>query len=239
MPPIKKRKLEAGDASDDEAHDIHEDISMSDGAGRNDEDEWSSEVGGSQDSEHSGGSLDTGDEITIAKMNKKSKKTAKRKIRATSPSQFGDKLEALLNTNAPVGVPLALKKSINRRRKDEKETLKARKVAGAERKEHEEVGRITDIIGGWGGENERALRKIAQRGVVQLFNVVQKAQSAKAAEEASKLALRGSGKPTLDKPDMDSKNKKKKRQVVAVQKDMVDKDVFMNAIRSGGVVSKV
>ena len=32
------------------------------------------------------------------------------------------------------------------------------------RKEKEEKGRIKDVIGGWGGESERALRKVAQRG---------------------------------------------------------------------------
>ncbi|KAG8835963.1 hypothetical protein FRC17_010932 [Serendipita sp. 399] len=252
MPLTKKRKSEGDSDLVQDTRNAQEDISMSDGAERSGEDEWSSEEGGLRDS---GESPDTADEIAIAKLKKRSKKTTKRKIRASSPTQFGDKLEALLKTDAPVGVPLALKKSINRKRKDEKETLKARKAAGAERKEHEEVGRITDIIGGWGGENERALRKIAQRGVVQLFNVVQKAQSAKAAEESSKLALRGSGKPTLSKPDTGPKNKKK-RQIISLQngishlsveinstdtplKDTVDKDAFMDAIRSGGVVSTV
>ena len=45
--------------------------------------------------------------------------------------------------------------------------------------------------------------------VVQLFNVIQKAQAAKASEDKSKLALRGSGKPTLDAPKMTGKHKKK------------------------------
>lgn len=47
--------------------------------------------------------------------------------------------------------------------------------------------------------------------VVQLFNVIQKAQAAKASEDKSKLALRGSGKPTLDAPKMTNK----KRPIVA------------------------
>jgi len=33
-----------------------------------------------------------------------------------------------------------------------------------ERKEKEDKNRIRDVIGGWGGESERALRKVAQRG---------------------------------------------------------------------------
>lgn len=38
------------------------------------------------------------------------------------------------------------------------------KVMQVERKEKEEKGRIKDVIGGWGAEGERALRKVAQRG---------------------------------------------------------------------------
>ena len=30
--------------------------------------------------------------------------------------------------------------------------------------EREEKGRVRDVIGGWGAESERALRKVAQRG---------------------------------------------------------------------------
>ena len=32
------------------------------------------------------------------------------------------------------------------------------------KKEKEEKSHLIDVIGGWGGENERALRKVAQRG---------------------------------------------------------------------------
>jgi hypothetical protein len=43
---------------------------------------------------------------------------------------------------------------------------------------------------------------------VQLFNVIQKAQAANSTEEKAKLALRGSGKPTLQAPRMSAKAKK-------------------------------
>jgi hypothetical protein len=70
----------------------------------------------------------------------------------------------LLHTDAPSDLPLSLKPSIARQRNDEKLELKAKKVLRVEKKENEERGRIRDVIGGWGGDTERALRKVAQRG---------------------------------------------------------------------------
>jgi hypothetical protein len=57
-----------------------------------------------------------------------------------------------------------LKPSIARKRNDEKLEMQAKKVLLVEKKEKEDRGRITDVIGGWVGESERALRKVAQRG---------------------------------------------------------------------------
>jgi len=108
-------------------------------------------------------SPDTEDEIAEAKL-PKSKKTLKRKHRATDPSNFGATLQSLLQTNAPSGLPLSLKPSVARRQTDEKLALKAKKLLKGERKSKEEVGRIRDVIGGWGVEGERSLRKVAQRG---------------------------------------------------------------------------
>lgn len=112
---------------------------------------------------NSDGSLDTDNEITGTKI-KKSKKTLKRKRRATEPSRFGATLQFLLDTDAPSTQPLSLKPSVARQRNDEKLELKAKKVLQIEKKEKEDKGRVTDVIGGWGGESERALRKVAQRG---------------------------------------------------------------------------
>lgn len=109
------------------------------------------------------GSPDTEDEIAGSKI-VKSKKTLKRKRRATEPSRFGATLQFLLDTDAPSAQPLSLKPSVARQRNDEKLELKARKALQVEKKEKEDKGRVTDVIGGWGGESERALRKVAQRG---------------------------------------------------------------------------
>lgn len=108
-------------------------------------------------------SPDTEDEIAQARV-AKSKKTLKRKHRATDASNFGATLQSLLKTDTPSGLPLSLKPSVARKRNDEKLELRAKKLLKGEKKNKEEVARIKDVIGGWGGESERALRKVAQRG---------------------------------------------------------------------------
>ena len=74
---------------------------------------------------------------------------------------------------APDTAVLALKKTslVKKRRAEEKSEGKAAKAQLGERKEREERNRVTDVIGGWGGESERALRKVAQRGGVFLRHV--------------------------------------------------------------------
>jgi hypothetical protein len=175
MPPNKKRKLnEEIGVSPIDGTEGREDEETG-AADEPDMDQQSlSKSGGEETGVSESGSetssLDTEAEIEISqRRKKKSKKTAKRKIRATSPSQFGNTLEALLNTSVPTtstatAVPLALKPSVQRRIKERKDEYRTKKTVETERKEHEEVGRIMDVIGGWGGESERALRKVAQRG---------------------------------------------------------------------------
>ena len=143
MSPLKRQRLS------DDTGDAEESVS-------GDDSEVSSLTGPE-------GSLDTSDEIAETRT-KKSRQTSKRKIRATGPSNFGATLQSLLKTDAPSAVPLSLKPSLSRKRKDEKLELRAKKVLQVERKQKEDVGRIRDVIGVWGGESERTLRKVAQRG---------------------------------------------------------------------------
>lgn len=158
MPHTKRRKITSppmegfSDADDSALSDVHrvsEDEAVSDNAG--------------SESEAAGSSPDTEDEIAEARR-AKSKKTLKRKRRATDATHFGAALQTLLSTDAPSNLPLSLKPSIARKRNDEKLESKGKKVLEVEKKEREEKGRIKDVIGGWGGESERALRKVAQRG---------------------------------------------------------------------------
>ncbi|TFY55226.1 hypothetical protein EVJ58_g8383 [Rhodofomes roseus] len=238
-PPTKRRKLtprpeeefsdaeesqHSGDANDT----LHEADSEDEGSGSD-----------------AGSSPDTEDEIAGAKRTK-SKKTLKRKRRATDATRFGATLQTLLSTDAPSALPLSLKPSVARKRKDEKLETKGKKVLEVERKEKEEKGHIRDVIGGWGGEGERALRKVAQRGVVKLFNAIQQSQAASSVAAEEVKAHRGSGKPTLPAPVLDVLDKKKtpkkgkqKDNVIGRAKEStLGQDDFLDIIRSGGIVSK-
>ncbi|SJL05477.1 uncharacterized protein ARMOST_08845 [Armillaria ostoyae] len=172
----------------------------------------------------------------------KSRQTKKRKIRATAPSTFGTALQSLLGTDAPSALPLSLKPSVARKRNDEKLESKAKKVLQVEKKEKEDKGRIRDIYGGWGAESERALRKVAQRGVVKLFNVIQQAQADATNVQQEKKAARGSGKPSLPAPAADksksSKGKNRDNIIGRGKEAAVEKDDFFDMIRSGGLVPK-
>lgn len=207
MPPTKRQKR-----SHIESHETESDSSGSLSAS-----EMSNSVKGRQ-------SPDTEDEIAEARL-PKSKKALKRKHRATDPSNFGASLQSLLKTDAPSGLPLSLKPSVARRHNDEKLEIKAKKLLKGEKKSKEEVGRIRDVIGGWGNEGERTLRKVAQRGgenqphhccrltqmksrqVVKLFNAIQQSQASAAVAEKETKNARGTGKPTLPAPSFNQKSK--------------------------------
>jgi Rrp15p len=175
-------------------------------------------------SDHNSDTIDQLVDVT----RQKSHQTSKRKIRATGSSTFGAALQSLLHTDTPSELPLSLKPSIARQRNDEKLELRARKVLQVEKKEKEDKGRIRDVIGGWGGESERTLRKVAQRGgsscdcvvwmltegnfngtVVKLFNAIQSSQTAASISAEDAKAARGTGKPTLSAPTTDSMTRKK------------------------------
>lgn len=154
MPPTKRQKL---NESVQQKHD-DEDDDMSSEQESNDSEMEEEVLSAGEPSEP-----DTDDAIEGLKK-AASKQTSKRKIRATAPSKFGATLQFLLNTSTPSTLPLSLKPSIARKQNDEKLEKRATKVLQVEKKEHEDRGRVRDVIGGWGGESERALRKVAQRG---------------------------------------------------------------------------
>ncbi|GJE85708.1 Rrp15p domain-containing protein [Phanerochaete sordida] len=240
MPPAKKQRRASDDESEVEGA-RGSDISRDAGS----EDERYGDFSGPESSGGEGSdSPDTEDEIADAKR-PKSKQTLKRKRRATDATRFGATLQFLLSTDAPSAQPLSLKPSIARKRNDEKLEAKGKKVLLIERKEKEEKGRIKDAIGGWGGEGERALRKVAQRGVIKLFNVIQQAQAQVTAAEEGLKAQRGSGKPTLAAPSLakgKGKGKKKEKQAGNLlgrpSEALVGEDDFLNSIRSGEIVAK-
>lgn len=158
MPSTKRQKLSTDACNNSEESD----------AGSSHEQEFNDRESDIQDSSDEDASdaesLLTEDEIAEAQRPTKSLKTQKRKRRATSPSRFGSTLQSLLNTNAPSNLPLSLKPSVAKRRTDEILEGKAKKLLEGEKKEREEKNHIADVIGGWGAERERSLRKVAQRG---------------------------------------------------------------------------
>ncbi|KAJ7630856.1 Rrp15p-domain-containing protein [Roridomyces roridus] len=222
MPPLKRQKL----SDDDERDDVEKSSASEDEA---------------SDDDASGSPSGSDSEDIEGLKPQKSKQTKKRKIRASGTSAFGATLQSLLSTEAPSTLPLSLKPSIGRKRNDEKLELRAKKVLQVEKKEKEDKGRIVDVIGGWGGESERALRKVAQRGVVKLFNVIQQTQASATATAEETKASRGSGKPTLPAPAItEPKTKKgKKDNVLGRAKEAaVEKEDFFDMIRAGGIVKK-
>lgn len=163
MPASKRRRL-AEDTDGPESH-VDSIAAASSVENGNHSESAATSSSGSEDESMSGDeSPDAEDEILEAQRNHKSKKTQKRKRRATSPSHFGAALQSLLNTDAPSAQPLSLKPSVAKKRTDDKLEVKAKKLLEGEKKEKEEKNHIRDVIGGWGGENERSLRKVAQRG---------------------------------------------------------------------------
>ena len=98
MPPAKRQKLSPVEDSDaSEPEETRDSIPS-------DVEDSASQASGSEQS--SGDEPDTDDEIEAAKFTK-SKKTLKRKRRATDATHFGAALQSLLNTNAPSTLPTA------------------------------------------------------------------------------------------------------------------------------------
>ncbi|KZT44552.1 hypothetical protein SISSUDRAFT_1039092 [Sistotremastrum suecicum HHB10207 ss-3] len=236
-PTLKRQKVQPGPSRDspkeheDSEHESSADEELVSGDESNDE------------GPSSGSEPNTDDEITAAKFSK-SKKTQKRKRRATSPSQFGATLQSLLSTDTSAA-PLSLKPVGQHKSRAEKEELRVKKIQDVERKEREDRGRVRDVIGEWGGENERALRKIAQRGVVKLFNAIQQSQAHTSTASTALKQTRGSGKPTLPAPNPESSKKMKASKsnkgdnlLGRAKRADLEQDEFMNLIRSGGIVSK-
>ncbi|KAH8917188.1 hypothetical protein BT69DRAFT_1191486, partial [Atractiella rhizophila] len=107
--------------------------------------------------------------------------TEKPKARALSPTSFGASLTHLLSLPAPPShVPHTAPSHLLPRAKGSPKPSKlekeARSLVRQEKRELAERGWVSDVIGGWAGEREKRLRRLAQKGVVRLFNAVRAAQ---------------------------------------------------------------
>lgn len=156
----EKESSDENDAEDDEADE--EDIDMS---GSEDDDEIS------EDEQSTTG----GKRRAIPKRN--------------DPSAFSTSISKILSTKLPASARAdpVLSRSRNAAQtssewENEKLDKQARAKMRAEKKEELDRGRVRDVIGiergltGQVGEEEKRLRKTAQRGVVKLFNAVRAAQ---------------------------------------------------------------
>lgn len=190
-------------------------------------DEFSTGDGSSQISEAD--ASDSDDQVCP-----RSKKTQKRKRRATSPSTFGAILSQALEVSersTALGPSTALaqaSRSALRLAKEQAALDAARKKTAAARHERQERGHVKDVIGGWtprpavpfsewlvqnsqhqrqeglltgGVSQEKVLRRLAQTGVVKLFNAIKAAQKAceNGVDEAVPVSLSGAQKRKLKK----------------------------------------
>ncbi|KAK0510584.1 hypothetical protein JMJ35_007016 [Cladonia borealis] len=124
-------------------------------------------------------------------------KISRQKSKRNDPDAFASSISAILSSklstskrNDPVLARSATAAEANASIANSKLESKARQKLRADKKEALEKGRVKDVLGVESGdvgtvmEEEKRLRKIAQRGVVKLFNAVRGAQVR--AEEARK-----------------------------------------------------
>ncbi|TIB32515.1 hypothetical protein E3P86_03131 [Wallemia ichthyophaga] len=183
-------------------------------------------------------------------------KKRKRKNNETEANTFASALTNLADTSATSAKNLEILPQANKSLKKHRMQLKAQKVLRDEAKHKEDIGRVRDVVSGWavpstvikggegvadadnavnahvdsGADKEKRLRKVAQKGVVRLFNAILAAQKAESgAKVVDKEKDRGLGKQRLEAPaNFPSQNKKQ-----AKNTDTVAKNAFMDAIRKG------
>lgn len=179
-------------------------------------------------------------------------KKRKRKTNEGEANIFASALTNLADT-ATAAKNLEILPQANKSLKKHRLQLKAQKVLRDEAKHKEDIGRVRDVVSGWampstvikkvdgedlqnaegdvdsGAGKEKRLRKVAQKGVVRLFNAILAAQKAESgAKVVDKEKDKGLGKQRLEAPaNFPSQNKKKPA------KDTVAKNAFMDAIRKG------
>ncbi|GAD97357.1 DUF1665 domain protein [Paecilomyces variotii No. 5] len=159
--------------------------SLGENASKSDEDS----TGGSSDEDED----EENDEFSDAEVSSDDGEDGSRKKRQTSkrndPTAFSTSISKILSTKLPTSARADPVLSRSRTAtqtatelSNERLEQRARAKLRAEKKEELDRGRIRDVLGvergeaGETAEEERRLRKIAQRGVVKLFNAVRAAQ---------------------------------------------------------------
>lgn len=178
--PVKPRKGQSESAGSTSSHSDN---------GEDDDDQDASDSDDASDSEDGSDS-----DISTTAFNAGQRSIPKR----NDPSAFSTSISKILSTKLPTSARadpvLSRSKSAAQTGAefaDEKLDKQARAKLRAERREELDRGRVRDVLGiergetGAVAEEEKRLRKIAQRGVVKLFNAVRAAQVR--GEEAAKM----------------------------------------------------
>ncbi|PGH12982.1 hypothetical protein AJ79_03955 [Helicocarpus griseus UAMH5409] len=205
---VLKQKLPA--QSDDEGEDVNEPATVKKlkSTKKDDNDDEDSDAeGDSASGSGSGSDTDSDDSISSTDQTKSSRR--KKLPKRNDPTAFSTSISKILSTKLPTTARadplLSRSKSTAQTASDianEKLESRARAKLRAEKKEELERGRIKDVLGvergeaGETAEQEKRLRKIAQRGVVKLFNAVRAAQvrgEEVAREERRKRGIVGMG----------------------------------------------
>lgn len=194
-PPSKKKKTQSTPAPQPKSRAGDEDSSGDDDDDDDNEDEEAEAEDDGDDNDASGSELEdvSDDSLSDAGENENRRAVPKR----NDPSAFSTSISKILSTklssSARADPVLSRSKAASQTTTDfanEKIDKQARAKLRAEKKEELDRGRVRDVMGidrGLAGpvaEDEKRLRKMAQRGVVKLFNAVRAAQVR--GEEAAK-----------------------------------------------------
>lgn len=168
--PKKSNKKEEIVEKDDDIEDDEPDVNASSGDEEEDEDKEDNDSMADDDDEEGGLRLKT-----VTKRH--------------DPTAFSTSISKILSTKLPTSARadpvLSRSKAAAQASSElanERLEQRARSKLRAEKKEEQERGRVRDVLGiergeaGETAEEEKRLRKIAQRGVVKLFNAVRAAQ---------------------------------------------------------------
>jgi hypothetical protein len=169
----------------------------------------SEEGSDAQSDDESDGSASESDAASIGSSTAASSTRRRKVSKRNDPTAFSTTMSKILSTKLPTSArsdPL-LSRSRDAAQKtseiaNEKLEARARAKLRAEKKEELDRGRIRDVLGvergeaGETAEQEKRLRKMAQRGVIKLFNAVRAAQvrgEEAAREERKKRTIVGIG----------------------------------------------
>lgn len=229
--PIKSDDDESHDQASDEEGSEEEMEAESDASGLEDDDDFGIEAGTSDDDEDEDQDSEAGPDTISQKTGKTKKKN--------DPNDFALAMQKILsaglttsNRKNPILARSLESKKLDEAAKDERLEQKVRKQLTAEKRSKLEKSHNVKVLGETDEkvartiEKERIMRKVAQKGVVRLFNAIRVAQLAANDGESNGVAK-------------DERTGLKVRQGAGVKKREtqaaeMSKSSFLDLIKSGG-----